>query len=247
MENHEKVDELFNQDGILLQTGPASHIDYIKCTGTIYIVQYESSENIRLSLEWKPNDLTIVSEVQDQEWAVVNTIEGRTRTLSGNLLPEEITRSKYLRMNFDDIKSFKVSSNKRSLTFFDGKGESLCCFQFQNGDSTCLIVALKQHLKVMPAKRDKNLYVVAGLLGDEDRQLEKSFKTLSIHQDDSRPYMWNLISNFQQKPYETTMEAFAKLSDIGKIFKVFLIKYFKIIDRCYQFNVVDSSLVAMHP
>lgn len=218
--NEEKVEEIFVQEGILLLHGPASHMEYMKLAGTLYITRYETTENeySGICVEWKPNEnLTIDSDIQDQEWAVVNTVEKRTRTLSGNLLPEEANRSKYLRINFDKIKSFKVANNGRRITFNDGRCDTLCSFSFQNGNSTCFIASIKQHIKTAPSRRDKNLYIVMGEIGDDDTKIEKSFKTLSLFPDDHH-YMWSFVRNFPNRPYETTLEAFSKVTNIGNYF-----------------------------
>ncbi|KRT84238.1 hypothetical protein AMK59_2051, partial [Oryctes borbonicus] len=118
-----------------------------------------------------------------------------------------------LRINFDSIKSFKVANNGRKITFNDGRGDIICIFSFQNGNSTCFIAGLKQHIKTAPSRRDKNIYIVMGEIGDDDKQIEKSFKTLSLFPDDQH-YMWNFVKNFHHKPYETTLEAFAKVTNI---------------------------------
>lgn len=219
-QNEEKVEEIFVQEGVLLLSGPASHIEYMKLTGTLYITHYEKHENeySTIFIEWKPNEnLTIDSDIQDQEWAVVNTVEKRTRTLSGSLIPEEANRSKYLRVNFDTIKSFKVANSGRKILFNDGRGDVICTFSFQNGNSTCFIASLRQHIKTAPSRRDKNLYIVVGEIGNNDKQIETSFKTLSLFPDDHN-YMWSFVKNFQHRPYETTMEAFAKVTNIGNYF-----------------------------
>ncbi|KAK9731846.1 Rab-GTPase-TBC domain [Popillia japonica] len=219
-QNEEKVEEIFVQEGVLLLSGPASHIEYMKLTGTLYITRYEKHENeySTIFIEWKPNEnLTIDSDIQDQEWAVVNTVEKRTRTLSGSLIPEEANRSKYLRVNFDTIKSFKVANSGRKILFNDGRGDVICTFSFQNGNSTCFIASLRQHIKTAPSRRDKNLYIVVGEIGNNDKQIETSFKTLSLFPDDHN-YMWSFVKNFQHRPYETTMEAFAKVTNIGNYF-----------------------------
>lgn len=46
--------------------------------------------------------------------------------------------------------------------------------------------------------------------------LNRSFAELDIFTENTTDVVWNLVSNFKQRPYETTMEAFSKLTDIGK-------------------------------
>lgn len=51
---------------------------------------------------------------------------------------------------------------------------------------------------------------------DESQVLNKSFAELDIFTENTTDVVWNLVSNFKQRPYETTLEAFSKLTDIGK-------------------------------
>lgn len=53
--------------------------------------------------------------------------------------------------------------------------------------------------------------------------LNKSFAELDIFTENTTDVVWNLVSNFKQRPYETTMEAFSKLTDIGKLSASFFI------------------------
>lgn len=50
----------------------------------------------------------------------------------------------------------------------------------------------------------------------ESLDLNRSFAELDIFTENTTEVVWNLVSNFKQRPYETTMEAFSKLTDIGK-------------------------------
>lgn len=51
----------------------------------------------------------------------------------------------------------------------------------------------------------------------ESQVLNKSFAELDIFQENTTDVVWNLVSNFKQRPYETTMTAFSKVTDIGEI------------------------------
>nr|XP_022906269.1 TBC1 domain family member 15-like isoform X2 [Onthophagus taurus] len=214
-EDYPKINELFCQDGVLLESGPASHIEYIRAPGTLFITRYENCDSSSLYVEWKPlESFTIESDTQDQEWAVVNTIEKRTRTLSGSLLPEEANRSKYLKIKLSEVKSYKLGTNHRKLTFNDGSGESLCSFSFQNGNSDCFNNVLRQYIKTAPARRDKNHYVIIGEITEAENQFKKTFGELSLFPDEQPHYMWYLMKNFQQDPLEITKAAFARMADI---------------------------------
>lgn len=63
--------DLFTQDGVLLKACLGRSISDLNSIGMLCIVQNPESKCI----EWRPLDLiTIDSDTQDQEWAVVNTI-----------------------------------------------------------------------------------------------------------------------------------------------------------------------------
>ena len=123
--------EIFSQDGVQLKSAQATYVNYLNLVGTLYITEYANS-NCKRCLEWKPNDVTVDSDVQDQEWAVVNTVQKRSRTFSESQPPDASTRPKFLKVNFNDIKSFKISNKTRHLTIIDGKSEVTCCFIFQH-------------------------------------------------------------------------------------------------------------------
>lgn len=182
---------------------------------------------------------------QDQEWNVVNVVERRTRTLSDNVPPDSTIRSKYLRVNFTDIKSFKVSRSSTKLTFFEGKGDVLCTFEFKNGNCDSLVSTLKGLLRTMPAKRDKHTFIV---LEDypETHMLDKSFAGLNLFTEEPH-HIWKFIKTFQESPYTAGMEAFAKVSDIGNYIWTY---YFTVFDiGIYFVNLccdMSFSIIALN-
>lgn len=213
----EEAMEIFSQDGVLLTTAPATYMSYINTSGTLCIVEYLNSNRLRC-IEWKPNDVTIESDVQDQEWAVVNTIERRTRTLSGGLSSDPTNRSRFVKINLNEIKSFRVYSNSQRLSFQDGKGENICKFLFQHANCDHFVGTLRGLLRLATARRDKHMYVVLeDAHTSETQQLDKSFAELNLFQEPSSEYVWKFVRNFHNRPYETTMEAFSKITDIGKL------------------------------
>lgn len=215
----EDFHEVFIQDGILLKQAPATYMSYINSIGTLYISESVSSNRKRF-IEWKPIDVTVDSEIQDQEWAVVNTVEKRTRTLSGNLPPDYHNKVRCIRLNFDEIKSFRVSNKFRQIVFNDGTSECLCSFLFQHGNCESLLLTLKTMLKTIPAKRDKHLFIVMD--NPEMQQLDRSFAELNLSNDSHT--IWSVFRNItqlQMHPYESTMETFSKFTDYGKLcFKI---------------------------
>lgn len=127
--------------------------------------------------------------------------------------PDGTNRSKYLRINFSDIKSFKVSRSSTKLTFYDGKGETLCIFEFKTGNCDNLIAHLKGLLRTAPTKRDKHIFVVLDDYPDT-QMLDKSFAGLNLFTEEPHQ-IWKFIKTFQESPYTASMEAFSKISDIG--------------------------------
>lgn len=211
-DNQEEVLEIFTQDGVLITTAPAAYIHYMNNVGTLLIVEYPNS-NLTRCIEWKPLDLTIDSDVQDQEWTVVSTVE-RRRTYSGSL-PIDVNRSKHLKINMNDIRSFRVAHKNQKLTFRDGKGDNLCSFTFQHGNCDGLITVLKGLLKTIVSRRDKHVYcILDDIKNSERQQLDKSFAELNLFQEQSSAYVWKFVKNFPNRPYEATMEAFSKITDI---------------------------------
>ncbi|XP_076255657.1 TBC1 domain family member 15/17 [Rhynchophorus ferrugineus] len=204
--------ECFSQEGILLKEAPPSHETYIDSIGIIIIHESKKDgEDLKkFMLEWKPNDITIDSDIQYQEWAVVNTVQKRYRTLSGTI-PDPHVKFRCLKINFDIIKSFKVQNKGRQLTFYDGSSEVLCSFLFQCGNCDVLVAALKTHLRIGTSKRDRQLYVIYDSDSPEYQQLNKSFAALNIKHDHS---LWDFVKNIKDNSYEGSLGAFAKVTNI---------------------------------
>lgn len=205
--------EIFSQDGVLLKQAPSTYISFINTIGTLYIwitPETEGNTSQKRILEWKPNDVTVDSDLQDQEWAVVNTVQKRVRTLSGSLPSDYHNRLKCLKVSLVDVKSFRVANKSRQLTFYDGSSECICTFQFQHGNCEYLIGVLKTILKIGPSRRDKHLFVVYDD-SPEFQQLDKSFAALNIKNDGDS--LWTLFKNIKENPYVGGLEAFAKVTN----------------------------------
>lgn len=212
-ENLECGMELFCQDGVLLKSASANYIQYVNTSGTLSILEYPNSNQTRC-IEWKPNDITVDSDVQDQEWAVVNTVERRYRTLSGSSPPDGTVIKRIIRINMKDIKSFRVTRFNQKLSFNDASRKPICTFVFQHGNADSLVAALKGGLLPVVPSREKNLYIVVE--HPDFNRLNKSFAELNLFPEQSTDYVWKFFKNLHNRPYETTMEAFAKLTDISK-------------------------------
>lgn len=208
----EQCKDLFTQDGVLLKACIGRSIIDLNSIGMLCIVQ--NPDNTKC-IEWRPNDLiTIDSDTQDQEWAVVNTIGRRQRTLSGNMTSDNAAaRARIIRIPLEELKTFKTSRNNQQLQLTTKQGVWQNTFHFQDGNAEIFVAYLKNHLKTAKTRHDRNTYVVVEP-NDESQVLNRSFTELDIFTENTTDVVWNLVSNLRQRPYETTMEAFSKLTDI---------------------------------
>ncbi|CAG4999604.1 unnamed protein product [Parnassius apollo] len=165
-------------------------------------------------IEWRPNDLiTIDSDTQDQEWAVVNTIARRQRTLSGNMTSDYATaRARIIKIPLDDLENFRISRNNQQMIFTTKHVWQMTLY-FQHGNAEIFLANLKSHIKTAKSRHDKKLYIVVES-NTETQVLNKSFAELDIFTENPTDVVWGFVSNLRQRPYETTMEAFSKLTDI---------------------------------
>ncbi|CAH0581583.1 unnamed protein product [Chrysodeixis includens] len=204
--------DLFTQDGVLLKACLGRPVTDLNAIGMLCIVQNPDGTK---SIEWRPNDLiTIDSDTQDQEWAVVNTIGRRQRTLSGNITSDYATaRARIIKINLDELKTFRVTRNNQQMQFSTKPGVWQTTFYFQHGNAEIFVAYLKNHIKTAKTRHDRNTYVVVEP-NIESQVLNRSFAELDIFTENTTDVVWNLMSNLRQRPYETTMEAFSKLTDI---------------------------------
>ncbi|XP_013149195.1 PREDICTED: TBC1 domain family member 15 [Papilio polytes] len=208
----EQCKDLFTQDGVLLKSCIGRSINELNSIGMLCIVQNADASKC---VEWRPNDLiTIDSDTQDQEWAVVNTIGRRQRTLSGNMTSDYATlRARIIKIPLSELKTFRVSRNNQQMQFSTKSGVWQMSFYFQHGNAEIFVAYLKNHVKTTKARNDKNTYIVVEP-NRETQVLNKSFAELDIFTENPTDVVWSLVSNLRQRPYETTMEAFSKLTDI---------------------------------
>ncbi|XP_044733029.1 TBC1 domain family member 15 [Chrysoperla carnea] len=204
--------ELYVQDGVLLKSASASHLSDVNTTGTLGIVEYLNTNGTRF-IEWKRTDITVDSEIQDQEWAVVNTIGQRARTLSGSSQPSaEQTTKRVIRLNTREMKSFRLARNSHLISFTNKDGSPHSSFFFQHGNGDRFISALKELLPTIPSRKDRNLYLIVD--HPDTQVLGRSFAELDLFPGNTSDFVWKFVKNFPNRPYETTMEAFSKLTDI---------------------------------
>ncbi|XP_075974891.1 TBC1 domain family member 15/17 [Anticarsia gemmatalis] len=208
----EQCKDLFTQDGVLLKVCLGRPVTDLNSIGMLCIVQNQDGSK---TIEWRPNDLiTIDSDTQDQEWAVVNTIGRRQRTLSGNITSDYASlRARIIKIPLEDLKTFRITRNNQQMQFSTKPGVWQTTFYFQHGNAEIFVAYLKNHVKTAKTRHDRNTYVVVEP-NNEAQVLNRSFAELDIFTENTTDVVWNLVSNFKQRPYETTMEAFSKLTDI---------------------------------
>ncbi|KAJ1526930.1 hypothetical protein ONE63_008478 [Megalurothrips usitatus] len=202
-ESGEQGMELCSHHGVTLKM----HKNY-DCSGTLSLVQYGNIKYI----EWKSAEVNVDSDTQDQEWAVVST--GRS---SRHRSSSECARAEPLRMNTVNLRSFKVSRHRHGqhLTFAKREeSRSLTTFIFLHGNADSFVKALLGHLKAYRSKKDRNLYHLDEGDNQETQELRRSFAELNLFTETTPYGMWNLIGQFRQRPYETAMGAFCKVTDV---------------------------------
>ncbi|XP_053612479.1 TBC1 domain family member 15 isoform X2 [Plodia interpunctella] len=204
--------DLFTQDGVLLKACIGRPVTDLNSIGMLCIVVNPDGSK---GIEWRPNDLiTIESDTQDQEWAVVNTIGRRQRTLSGNMTSDYATaRARIIRIPLQELKTFRVTRNNQQMQFSTKPGVWQTTFYFQHGNAEIFVAYLKNHVKTAKTRHDRHTYVVVEP-NPESQVLNRSFAELDIFTENTTDVVWSLVSNFKERPYKTTLEAFSKLTDI---------------------------------
>ncbi|CAH2108610.1 unnamed protein product [Euphydryas editha] len=208
----EMCKDLFTQDGVLLKMSNGRPNNDPNAVGMLCLVE---NPNGTKSIEWRPNDLiTIDSDTQDQEWAVVNTIGRRQRTLSGNMTSDYASaRARIIRIPLEELKFFRSSRDNIQIQFSSKQGVWQHTFHCQHGNAEAFIANLRNHVITAKTRRNRNTYMVVET-NAEAQVLNKSFAELDIFSENTTDVVWNLVSNFTERPYATTMEAFSKLTDI---------------------------------
>ncbi|XP_011309116.1 TBC1 domain family member 15 isoform X2 [Fopius arisanus] len=193
--------------GIVLR-GANIREDEVHSLGTLNIVEYSFGRCI----EWKPIEVSFVSEYQDQdpEWSVVESHTRRTRTSSCESSDCLGARPRTVRIPFSELKSFRINHGGQQLIFMQRDGTTYVAF-FQLSNAESFVNSLRGFIKFVKSKSDKNLYLV---LDEYSTVLNRSFAELDLFQENTSDYVWKFVKNLHNRPYETTLEAFSKLADI---------------------------------
>ncbi|XP_001599344.2 TBC1 domain family member 15 isoform X1 [Nasonia vitripennis] len=200
----EQGKDLCIHTGVVLR-GANTREDEVHSSGTLNIVEYSFGKCI----EWKPIEVSVVSENQDQdpEWSLVDTHTSRTRSLSEG--PDSLGR-RTVRILFSELKSIRVHHSGQQLVFMQKDGTTYVAF-FQLLNAESFLNSLKGFIKFVKSKQDRYLYLV---FDEVSSNLNKSFAELDIFQENTSDYVWKFVKNLHNHPYETTMEAFSKLADV---------------------------------
>lgn len=175
-------------DGVLLKKASAEHIVDLNTSGSLSLVEYGPPK--RLYIEWKPNEnILIADDSQDQgDWALVDTISKRKRTLSEckvfNTKPMETStgslKSRSVRTNLEDLSVIEVKQRRQTIKFIRKQDGTLHTeFFFQHGNADLFLSCLKKlHIiDISPSARYGEEYVI---LTNETQKLKKTFAELDI-------------------------------------------------------------------
>lgn len=143
---------------------------------------------------------------------MVNTNGQRVRTLSGNLQPQTEPSKRIVQINTREMKSFKLARSNHHIQFTNKDDTIHSSFFFQHGNGDRFVSALKELLPTIPSRKDRNLHLI--LDTPETHYLGRSFAELDLFPGNSSDFVWKFVKNFPNRPYETTLEAFSKLTDV---------------------------------
>ncbi|XP_076628663.1 TBC1 domain family member 15/17 [Colletes latitarsis] len=201
----EQRKELWIQTGVEFRGGSIKE-DEVHSLGTLNIVEYSFGKCI----EWKPIEDSVVSEnqAQDPEWSLVDTHTRRTPTSPEGT--DSLGRTRTVRILFTELHSFRINHKGQQLIFIQKDGTiHVAFFQLSNAES--FINSLRGFLRFVKSRTNRNLYIIV----DEVPSVStKSFAELDLFPENTSDYVWKFVKNLQNRPYETTLEAFSKLADI---------------------------------
>uniref|UniRef100_A0A1B6CAJ1 TBC1 domain family member 15 n=1 Tax=Clastoptera arizonana TaxID=38151 RepID=A0A1B6CAJ1_9HEMI len=205
-ENNEQGTEVFSHHGVILKN-PNHTDDDTSYNGTLSIVHYSYGKCI----EWKPIEVSEVSDCADQDWSLVNTVGSRSRTLSNNSVG--LDRVQPIKIEIRELKSYRVKKHGRYLNLMQRDGTSHNAFYFQYGNANCFVNAMKAIVRTRRSARDRHLFIVIEER-NETQSLNHSFAELNLYPENPSETVWKFMSNLKHRPYETTLETFSKLTDV---------------------------------
>ncbi|GFG36266.1 hypothetical protein Cfor_08876, partial [Coptotermes formosanus] len=204
---HEQGVELYSHHGVLFKTySQCGDDDDSQCPGTLSIVEYSGTGKC---IEWRPTEVSVDSEVHDQEWAMVNAVGRRSHNSGGS--NEGQNRCRSVRIDMESLRSFRISRNGQQVTLIEQNGRTHAAVFFQHSNAHCFAAALKGYIITTRSRRDKQLYLVADQ--PESQALDRSFAELDLFPENTSDVVWRFVRNLHHRPYETTLETFSKLTD----------------------------------
>ncbi|XP_014096248.1 TBC1 domain family member 15 isoform X1 [Bactrocera oleae] len=180
------VNVLCTHDGVLLRKGSVEHIADLNTSGSLSVISYDIPR--RLYIEWRPNDSILVAD-DSQDWAVVDTIPRRSRTISEckafniKATPETIasTKPRLIRTLLDNLSSIIVKDRGQVICFIQKSDNNVYSeFFFQHGNADQFLKSMcDQHIiEHTSCRLDGSAeYVV---LNTETQQLKRTFAELNI-------------------------------------------------------------------
>lgn len=144
----------------------------------------------------------------------MSTITGRRqRTLSGNFTSDYASsKTRIIKIPLSELKSFRVTRSNQQMQLSNKLGVWQTTFFFQHGNAQIFVSHLQNHVKTVKSRHDTYMVIEPNV---ESMVLNKSFAELDIYTENTTDVVWNFVSNWKERPYAATMEAFSKLTDIG--------------------------------
>ncbi|XP_017475372.1 PREDICTED: TBC1 domain family member 15 isoform X1 [Rhagoletis zephyria] len=172
-------------DGVLLRKASVEHITYLNTSGSLSIIGYDTPH--RLFIEWRPNDNILIAD-DSQDWAVVDTIPRRSRTISEckafNIKPTTETTTvkspRLIRNQLDELGAILVKHRGQVLCFIHKCDYSVHSeFFFQHGNADQFVKSMCDlHIIEYSFTQDGcTEYIVLNM---ETQKLKRTFAELNI-------------------------------------------------------------------
>ncbi|XP_067622806.1 TBC1 domain family member 15 [Eurosta solidaginis] len=173
-------------DGVLLRKASVEHIADLNTSGALSVIDYDNPH--RLFIEWKPNDNILIAD-DSQDWAVVDTIPRRSRTISEckafNIKPTPetaaSTKPRLIRTQLDELSSILVKHRGQVLCFIHKSEDGIHSeffFQHANADQFVKSMCDLHIIELSYARHDGcTEYTVLNI---ETQKLKRTFAELNI-------------------------------------------------------------------
>uniref|UniRef100_A0A1A9VDR9 TBC1 domain family member 15 n=1 Tax=Glossina austeni TaxID=7395 RepID=A0A1A9VDR9_GLOAU len=181
---------LCTHDGVLLKKANAEHIADLNTSGSLSLVEYALPRH--LYLEWRPNEnILIADDSQDQgDWALVDTISRRSRSISEcklfntprmDMSSGSFRSPRVIHTLLDELSLIEVKHRGQTVRFVRKADKSLHSeFFFQHGNADQFVRSMRQ-LHIIDARsggvRGSEEYVI---LPTDTQKLKKTFAELDI-------------------------------------------------------------------